>query len=178
MIFKETELKGAFIIDLEPLQDDRGFFARSFCQNEFKSLGLQSTVAQCNLAFNRSRGTIRGMHYQTPPHAEAKLVTCTHGTIYDVIIDLRLDSPTYTKWLAIELTESRKQMLYVPEGFAHGYQTLTDDTEIFYHMFNFYSQAAAQGIRWDDPFFKIPWPIAKPLVSDRDKSYSNFENNK
>jgi dTDP-4-dehydrorhamnose 3,5-epimerase len=171
MVFTETKLQGAFLIAPEFLRDERGFFARTWCQHEFTSHGLNARLVQCNISFNRSKGTLRGMHYQAAPHAEAKLVRCTRGSIYDVIIDLRPDSPTFKQWAASELTESNRLMLYIPEGFAHGFQTLEDDTEVFYQMSEFYHPESARGIRWDDPAFFITWPIACPTVSAKDNSY-------
>lgn len=171
MIFTETALKGAFIVDCAPINDDRGFFARSFCQHEFTSRGLQTSVAQCNVSFNKKKGTLRGMHFQIPPKAEAKLVRCTRGRIYDVIIDLRKDSETYCSWTAMELTALNHRALYLPEGFAHGFQTLEDDSEVFYQMFEFYDPACASGVRWDDPAFNIFWPLPDPVLSEKDRSY-------
>jgi dTDP-4-dehydrorhamnose 3,5-epimerase len=172
--FSETTLQGAFVIDLEPLEDERGHFARSFCREEFARRGLKTDVAQCNVSFNRRKGTLRGMHFQSPPKAEAKLVRCTRGSVHDVIIDLRPGSPTYCKWMSVELTEGNLKMLYVPEGFAHGFQTLVDDTEVFYQMFESYSPAHATGVRWDDPAFGIRWPLDNPILSPKDRSYPLF----
>ncbi|MPZ78386.1 MAG: dTDP-4-dehydrorhamnose 3,5-epimerase [Deltaproteobacteria bacterium] len=174
MIFTETKLPGAYIIELERLADERGFFARAFCRDEFEQHGLNSSVAQCNISFNRKKGTLRGMHYQVAPHSEAKLVTCVAGSVYDVIIDLRTDSATYSQWLAVELSAHQRSMLYIPEGFAHGFQTLEDDTEVFYQMFQFYQPAAGRGVRWDDPAFAIRWPDGPRILSDRDRSYPDF----
>lgn len=175
MIFNETKLKGAYIIEVEPFEDERGSFARTFCREEFETHGLNSFIAQCNISHNRKKGTLRGMHYQIAPHAETKLVTCLAGSIYDVIIDLRGDSATYREWLAVELSgNGRRSMLYVPEGFAHGFQTLEDDTEVFYQMSAFYEPGSVRGIRWDDPAFAIRWPNAPRILSNRDKSYSDF----
>jgi dTDP-4-dehydrorhamnose 3,5-epimerase len=172
MIFTETKLQGAYQIDLELREDDRGFFARSFCQNEFAARDLQTVIAQSNVSFNRKKGTLRGMHFQTAPKAEAKLVRCSRGAIYDVIIDLRPESATYCSWDAIDLTADNNRMLYIPEGFAHGFQTLVDNTEVFYQMFEFYSPEHAGGVRWDDPAFGITWPIADPIISEKDLSYA------
>ena len=174
MIFKETRLKGAFIIEPERLEDERGFFARSWCQHEFGNHGLNPTLAQCNISFNKKKGTLRGMHYQAKPDEEARLVRCTSGSIYDVIIDLRPDSPTFRQWIGEELTSDNYRMFYVPEGFAHGFLTLQDRTEVFYQMSQFYAPASARGVRWDDPAFGIRWPIAVQVISDRDKNYSDF----
>jgi dTDP-4-dehydrorhamnose 3,5-epimerase len=172
MIFKETKLKGAFIIEPERLEDERGFFARSFCQKEFEEHGLNPRIIQCNISYNKKKGTLRGMHYQVAPHEEAKLVSCIKGAICDVIIDLRPDSSTYCQWLAIELSAENHKMLYMPEGYAHGFQTLEDNTEVFYQMSEFYHPECARGLRWDDPAFGIEWPLMNPVISARDFSYS------
>jgi dTDP-4-dehydrorhamnose 3,5-epimerase len=175
VIFKETRLKGAYIIEVECLDDERGFFARTFCQKEFEQHGLNSSVVQCNISYNRKKGTLRGMHYQVAPYGEAKLVTCITGSIYDVIIDLRADSTTYCKWLAVELSARRgRSMLYIPEGFAHGFQTLEDDTEVFYQMSQFYAPEYGRGIKWNDPFFAIQWPDGPRILSERDQGYPDF----
>jgi dTDP-4-dehydrorhamnose 3,5-epimerase len=174
MIFTETKLKGAFVIEPEQLEDERGFFARTWCQREFTNHGLNPSIAQCSISFNRKRGTLRGMHYQIEPHAETKIVRCTQGTIYDVIIDLRQDSPTFTQWLGVELSAENRRMLYIPEGFAHGFQTLEDNTEIFYQISEFYAPECARGIRWNDPTFAIEWPDGEPIISERDRSYPDF----
>lgn len=175
MIFTQTDLEGAFIIDLERIEDDRGFFARAWSRNEFEEHGLETRVAQCNLSFNKRRGTLRGMHLQRPPHAEVKLVRCTRGAIYDVIIDLRKESPSYERWIGVELTEDNGRMLYVPEGFAHGFQTLADDTESFYMVSEFYTPSAEAGVRWDDPAFGIEWPLGEPTeISEKDKNWPDY----
>ncbi len=175
MIFNETKLKGAYIIEVEPFEDERGSFARTFCREEFEKHGLNSFIAQCNISHNRKKGTLRGMHYQIAPHAEAKLVTCLAGSIYDVIIDLRPDSITYCHWLAVELSARRRRsLIYIPEGFAHGFQTLEDDTEVFYQMSHSYVSKAARGVRWDDPAFAIDWPDRPRTLSDRDNNYPDF----
>ncbi len=171
MIFIETKLKGAFIIELERLEDERGFFARTFCQKEFEERGLNPKVAQCNISFNKLKGTLRGMHYQVAPYEEAKLVHCTKGAIYDVIIDLRPCSLTFKQWLAVDLTAENGRMLYIPEGFAHGFQTLEADTEVFYQMSEFYYPQYARGVRWNDPVFGVIWPIIPLNISLRDSSY-------
>jgi dTDP-4-dehydrorhamnose 3,5-epimerase len=171
MIFAQTHLAGAYIIDLEPRNDERGFFARSWCANEFSAHGLKPTLAQCNIAFNKHKGTLRGMHYQTPPYQEDKLIRCTMGEIYDVIIDLRQESPTFKQWLAVELTAGNRRALYVPKGFAHGYQTLTDDTEITYQVTEFYHPEVERGVRWDDPAFVIDWPAPVMLISEKDRNH-------
>ena len=174
MIFTDTELKGAYIIELEPLEDERGFFARSFCQREFEKHGLNLCVVQCNVSYNKKKGTLRGMHYQVPPHEEAKLVSCIRGAIYDVIIDLRPDSTTYCQWFALELSAENYKMLYVPEGFTHGFQTLEDNTIVFYQMSEFYHPECARGARWDDPAFGIRWPLPNRVMSKKDLSYPDF----
>jgi dTDP-4-dehydrorhamnose 3,5-epimerase len=174
MRFTETKLKGAYIIEPEPIADERGFFARTFCAREFEAHGLNPRLAQCNISYNARRGTLRGMHYQAAPHQEAKLVRCTMGAIYDVIIDLRPESPTFKHWIAVELTAENRLMLYVPTGFAHGFQTLEDNTEVFYQMSEFYHPECARGVRWDDPAFGIKWPILHPILSNKDRSYPNY----
>ncbi len=175
MIFKETKLKGAYIIELEALEDERGFFARSFCQKEFKEHGLNPRIVQCNVSFSKREGTLRGMHYQVAPHQEVKIVTCIKGAVYDVIIDLRADSPTYCRWFGVKLSAEDYKMLYVPESFAHGFQTLQDNTVVFYHMSEFYHPECAHGVRWDDPEFKIRWPnIHHRIVSEIDKRCADF----
>jgi dTDP-4-dehydrorhamnose 3,5-epimerase len=175
MIFTELALRGAFIVDMELREDERGYFARSFCREEFLQHGLMTEVAQCNVSFNRRKGTIRGMHYQIPPKAEAKLVRCTRGTVHDVIADLRDESPTFRRWEAVKLSEEDSRMLYVPEGFAHGFQTLVDHSEVFYHMFESYCPAHARGVRWDDPTLGIEWPLPNPIVSEQDRAYPLLE---
>ena len=175
MIFNETKLRGAYIIQIEPFEDERGSFARTFCREEFDARGLNSTIAQCNISQNRKKGTLRGMHYQIAPHAEAKLVTCLAGTIYDVIIDLRSDSTTCCRWISVELSARHpRSFLYIPEGFAHGFQTLEDDTEVFYQMSQAYVPEAARGARLNDPEFAIRWPDGPRTISVRDQSYPDF----
>ena len=174
MRFTETRLKGAFIIEPERLEDDRGFFARTFCQKEFEAQGLNPKIVQCNISYNKHKGTLRGMHYQVAPMAEAKLVSCTRGAIYDVIIDLRHGSPTYCQWFAEELNTENRKMIYIPEGFAHGFQSLEDDTEVFYQMSEFYSPEHARGVRWDDPVFGIKWHERQRIISTKDKNYTNY----
>lgn len=178
MIFAETRLAGAFIIVPELKEDERGFFARTFCQNEFLAHGLETRVVQCNTSFSRRGGTLRGMHYQVPPKAETKLVRCIKGAIYDVIIDLRPDSATYCEWAAVELSQDNRKMIYVPRGFAHGFQALEDDTEITYQVSEFYSPEHERGIRWDDPAFKIKWPVENKIISKKDMNYPLFEQEK
>lgn len=164
MIFAELALKGAFLIELDRLEDERGFFARAFCIDEFAAHGLNPVVSQCNVSYNRRRGTLRGLHYQVRPHEEAKLVRCTAGAAFDVIVDLRPTSPTFKQWVGVELSVENRRMLYVPEGFAHGFQTLLDDTELFYQMSKAYAPEATRGIRWDDPELAIGWPPTKERV--------------
>ena len=158
MIFHETKLPGAFEIHLEAKVDERGFFARSWCQKEFEVNNLNPKVVQCSVSFNSRKGTLRGMHYQAPPHAETKVVRCTRGAIYDVVVDLRPDSPTFKDWIAVVLTAEKRNMVYVPEGCGHGFLTLEDETEVFYQMSEFYNPESARGVRWDDPAFQIAWP--------------------
>jgi len=172
VIFMETGLAGAFLVELDRRTDERGYFARSFCTQEFSDHGLPTAVVQCNVSFNRIRGTLRGMHFQRAPLAEAKLVRCTRGAIYDVIVDLRRDSPTYCRWYGTELTEENGSALFVPEGFAHGFQTLADKSEVFYQMFAGYSGEHADGVRWDDPAFGISWPLPVSTIADRDRSFA------
>ena len=175
MIFTPIELNGAFIIRLDKIKDERGFFARAWCRNEFAAHGLMKKLVQANVAFSRQKGTLRGMHYQLHPYEEAKLVWCTRGIIYDVMIDLREDSPTFKRWYGRKLTQDNYEMLYVPEGFAHGYQTLTDHAELFDSVSEFYSPENERGIRWNDSRFDIDWPLKKNLViSEKDKSWPDF----
>ncbi len=175
MIFTESKLKGAFVIEPEKLTDNRGFFARSWCQREFAEHGLNTNLAQANIAFNNRAGTLRGMHRQTAPHEEAKLVRCTRGALFDVIIDLRPGSSTCGKWFGVELTQDNHKMLYVPEGFAHGYLTLTNDCEIFYLVSEFYTPGAEKGVRWNDPAFGIEWPeTPNLLISEKDRAWPDY----
>lgn len=171
MIFKETILKGVFIIEPEPRVDERGFFARYWCKEEFDIHGLNSNVVQCNISYNKKKATLRGMHYQEPNY-ETKLVRCTKGSIYDVVIDLRKESDTYKKWIGLELTEKNGKALYVPEKFAHGYQTLEDDTFVFYQVTEYYAPASEKGIRWNDPQFQIIWPYKEDIIiSQKDQNW-------
>jgi len=174
VIFTETRLKGAFLLELEKREDDRGFFARSWCRKEFEDHGLNGAIAQCNVSFNRVKGTLRGMHYQVAPFEEAKLVRCTAGAVYDVIIDLRPHSATYKQHVGEVLSAANHKMLYVPEGFAHGFQTLEDDTEVFYQMTQFHSPEHARGVRYNDPAFGIHWMISEPVMTERDRDYPDF----
>jgi dTDP-4-dehydrorhamnose 3,5-epimerase len=175
MKFVETKLKGSFIIDPERLEDERGFFARSWCQREAKQYGLEPEWLQCNISYNKSKGTMRGMHYQAAPFEEAKLVRCTMGAICDVIIDLRPDSATFKKWMAVELSSANRRMLYIPEGFAHGFLTLQDQSEVFYQMSEFYVPELARGVRWNDPAFGIEWPISVSVMTDKDRTFPDFQ---
>jgi len=175
MIFTETKLKGAFILELKKIEDERGFFARAFCQREMEEHGIHVQVVQTNISFNPKKGTLRGMHYQVAPYRESKLVRCTKGAIYDVIVDLRANSETYMQWVGVELTADNYKMLFVPEGFAHGYLTLQNDTEVIYQVSEFYAPGAEQGIRWDDPAFKIEWPLDPVLISEKDKAHPDFK---
>lgn len=174
VIFTPTPLPGAMLIEPEPREDHRGSFMRIFCVEEFAAHGLETRLVQCNLSHNHRRGTLRGMHYQAAPREEVKIVRCVRGAIYDVIIDLRPDSPTYTKHFAVVLSATNRQALYVPKGFAHGFQTLEDDTEVLYQMSEFYSPEHARGVRWNDPVFGIEWPIPDPILHDRDASYPDY----
>ena len=175
MKFVETPLAGTFLIELDQLRDERGWFARTFDAQEFARAGLDPAVAQCNTSFNARRGTIRGIHYQAHPGWEAKLVRCTRGAIFDVAVDLRPDSETYCRWFGAELSADTGRMLYVPVGLAHGFQTLTDDSDVHYQMSHEHVPAQARGVRFDDPAFGIEWPLADPIVSDRDRSFPDFE---
>jgi len=174
MRFTETRIPGALWIDPERLEDERGFFARTFCADAFRARGLASTWVQCSTSYNRSKGTLRGMHWQAPPHPEARLVRCTSGAVHDVILDLRPASPAFRRWVAVELTAGNRRMVYVPEGVAHGFQTLEDDTEIFYQMSAAHHPECARGVRWNDPAFAIRWPGADPVLSDRDRHFEDY----
>jgi dTDP-4-dehydrorhamnose 3,5-epimerase len=175
MIFTETELKGAYVVGVKKIEDERGFFARGWCQKEFAASGLNPNLVQINVATSLKKGTLRGMHFQEAPHDEAKLVRCTRGAIYDVIIDLRPGSPTRTRWIGLNLSADNYQMLYAPEGFAHGYQTLTDDAEMYYQTSAFYAPSAARGVRYDDPAFGIRWPLPVSVISDADRKWPDYQ---
>ncbi len=176
MIFRETALPGAFVIDLEKRGDERGFFARTWCRREFQEHGLDTDIAQCSVSFNARRGTLRGLHYQAPPHGEVKLVRCTRGAVYDVIVDLRPESPTFLGWLAVELAAESGRMLYVPERFAHGFQTLVDGTEVAYQISEYYTPEAGRGVRWDDPALGIEWPdVDERTISEKDRSWPDVD---
>jgi dTDP-4-dehydrorhamnose 3,5-epimerase len=174
MIFTETKLKGAYVLDPERREDHRGFFARTWCRREAEALGLNPNVVQINTTLSIRKGTVRGMHYQLAPYEEVKVVRCTRGALFDVIVDLRPESPTYTQWFSVELTADNRRMLYVPEGFAHGSQTLTDDTELFYQASQFYAPDFARGLRFDDPLFDIEWPLQVEVISDADRSWPDY----
>lgn len=175
MLFQETPLPGAYVIELEKIEDERGFFARSWCLNEFAARGLDANLVQCNVSYNKRKGTLRGLHYQVPPHAETKVVRCTRGALYDVVVDLRADSPTFLKWFGVELTATNYRMLYIPKRFAHGFQTIEDGTEIFYQMSEFYSPQASRGIHWNAPSLGIVWPDADRTISKKDQEYIDLE---
>ncbi len=175
MIFTETPLPGAWLIDLEKRGDDRGFFARAFCVNEFGKHGLATQFVQVNNSLSAQKGTLRGMHYQLAPKGETKVVRCIRGALYDVLLDLRRDSPTFGKSFGAELTAENRRMMYVPKGFAHGFITLADDTEAFYFVDEFYAPDRERGVRWNDPRFKIAWPIAPVVLSDKDRNHRDFD---
>jgi dTDP-4-dehydrorhamnose 3,5-epimerase len=174
MIFEETRLKGAYIILPERQDDERGFFARSWCERELNVHAIPAKCVQCNISFNRRKGTLRGMHYQASPHEEAKWVRCTMGAIYDVAVDLRRESPTFGEWISVGLTAENRKMIYIPEGLAHGFLTLEENTEVFYQMSEFYTPECSRGVRWNDPLFNIRWPFDPEVVSNRDRGYPDF----
>lgn len=174
MDFMKTELDGAYLIRPELLSDERGFFARTYCKDEFTEHGITNGPVQCNISFNTTQGTVRGMHFQYPPYGEAKLVRCTAGSIFDVIIDLRHNSPTFKRWIGYNLSADNRYSLYIPEGFAHGFQTLTNDCEVFYQMFSMYTPNSSGGVRWNDPVFSISWPLDVSCISDKDAAYPDF----
>jgi dTDP-4-dehydrorhamnose 3,5-epimerase len=174
MIFKETSLRGAFIVEPELVEDNRGFFARIYSPEDFEAHGLCPSIVQSSISYNKKKGTLRGMHYQVPPRAEEKLVRCTMGSIFDVIVDLRPDSKTYLNYNHLELSSSNRTMLYIPKGFAHGYITLEDNAEVTYQISEYYTPQHARGIRWDDPVVKIEWPMEPVVISERDKDYPNY----
>ena len=175
MFFRETKLLGAFLIEPERREDERGFFARTWCQREFAEHGLDTHLVQCNISFNRSQGTLRGLHFQAEPHGETRLVRCTEGAIHDVIVDLRPQSPTFKQHVSVTLSSENRMMIYVPKGFAHGFLTLADRTEVFYQMSEFFSPEHARGVRWDDHAFGIHWPAEARVISDRDRTYPDFQ---
>lgn len=175
MIFEETKLRGVFEVHAEPKTDERGFFARTWCQKEFEENGLDRALAQCSISFNTRKGTLRGIHFQAEPYPESKLVRCTRGAVYDVVIDLRPQSRTFKQWIGVDLTAVNRSMVYVPPGCGHGFLTLKDETEVFYQISEFYKPELARGVRWNDPSFQIVWPAAVEIISERDSSYVNFE---
>lgn len=175
MRFEPTPIQGAWLIHIEPREDERGFFARTFCEREFASHGLLDRFVQCNISINHRRGTLRGMHFQRAPKEEVKLVRCARGRVWDVILDLRPDSSSYLRWAGFSLDGDSHAAVYVPAGCAHGFQTLTDDAHLFYQMGEFYDGALADGVRWNDPAFRIEWPISDPILSERDRSYPDYE---
>ncbi len=175
MLFRETKLAGAFLIEPERREDERGFFARTWCEHELAEHGLEATVVQCNISFNKRKGTLRGMHFQAEPKAEARLVRCTQGAIYDVIVDLRPGSKSFKQHCGVQLTAENRLALYVPKGFAHGFLTLQDNTEVFYQMSEFYSGEHARGVRWNDPVFGITWPGEVRVIAERDRTYPDFK---
>jgi dTDP-4-dehydrorhamnose 3,5-epimerase len=175
MVFEETKLKDAFIIDIERIGDERGFFARAYCEKEFEKHGIPTGIVQANISYNKFKHTLRGLHYQAAPFGEAKLVRCTKGSIFDVIIDMRENSETFKQWISVELNENSHRMLYVPEGFAHGFMTLEDHTEVTYHVSEFYTPAAEKGIRWNDPEFQLKWPENIEVISEKDKNWPDFK---
>ena len=175
MLLSETRISGAWILDVERIRDERGFFARTWCRDELAREGLRAELAQCSVSYNARRGTLRGMHFQVAPRMETKIVSCLQGSIYDVLLDLRRDSPTYCQWLAIELTQESLRAVYIPEGVAHGFQTLTDDALVSYQISDMYSPGHASGVRWDDPAFAIEWPeTPERILSPRDRAYPGY----
>jgi len=174
MVFSETPLSDVWLVTPELQEDVRGFFARVWCERDFAAAGVMDRWVQSSISFNKKRGTLRGLHYQRPPHAEAKLVRCTMGAIYDVVVDLRRDSPSFQRHITVELTAGNRRMIYIPKGCAHGFQTLQDDTEVLYHMSEFYAPDHAAGVRWDDPVFSITWPDQNPILSERDRNFPDF----
>jgi dTDP-4-dehydrorhamnose 3,5-epimerase len=174
MIFTETKLCGAFVMELEKFEDERGFFAHGWSPRELAAHGLEAPSVESAISFNRKKGTLRGMHYQASPHGQIKIVRCTSGAIYDVIVDLRRESPTFKEWFGIELSAANRLMLYIPTEFAHGFQTLEDESELSYHMSHTYVPESATGVRWNDPAFDISWPLPVTVIADRDRSYPDY----
>jgi dTDP-4-dehydrorhamnose 3,5-epimerase len=175
MKFRETGFDGLFVVELEKLVDSRGFFARSWCAREFADHGLENAVAQCNISYNEKKGTLRGLHFQQEPFEEAKIVRCTKGIIYDVAVDLRSKSPTFKRWFALELSEENRRAFFIPKGFAHGFQTLVDASEVLYQMSVYYQPEAQAGVRWNDPVFGIHWPVPGPIMSPKDAAFPDFD---
>jgi dTDP-4-dehydrorhamnose 3,5-epimerase len=174
MIFIETKIEGVYLLEPELLIDNRGFFARSFCKEEFQKYELETDIVQCNISYNKRKGTLRGMHYQAPPFEETKIISCTKGGIFDVVLDLRKDKGTYLKWVATELSDKNFRMVYIPKGCAHGFQTLVNDTVVYYQMTEFFHPECARGVRWDDPKFGIQWPTGEKIISERDNQFSEY----
>ncbi|REL24182.1 dTDP-4-dehydrorhamnose 3,5-epimerase [Rhodohalobacter sp. SW132] len=174
MKYTETPIEGAVIIELEKHEDARGFFARGFCKKEFEEHGLEHEIVQCNFSKSVKKGTLRGMHYQSPPHAEVKMVRCLNGAIYDVIVDIRKDSPTYKQWFGVKLTDKDYKMLYIPKGLAHGFQTLEENSVIFYMVTENYNQQSERGVRWNDPAFDIDWPLSVTEISEKDQAFTDY----
>lgn len=175
MKFEEAKIPGVWVLDLERREDNRGFFARTFCEDEFATHGLVTRFVQCNLSSNAKRGTLRGLHFQDEPKPEVKLVRCVQGSVFDVVVDLRRDSPTYCQWIGVELSAENGRALYIPAGIAHGFQTLEDGSVLYYHMGEFYEPSLASGVRWNDAAFGITWPIARPILSDKDAAYTDYQ---
>lgn len=175
MIFTETKLKGAFILEIKKIEDDRGFFGRSWCRKEMEDHGLIGEIVQANTSFSYKKGTLRGMHFQVSPFEEAKIIRCVRGAMYDVIIDLRPDSETFRQWTGVELSQDNYKMFYVPEGFAHGFLTLTDNVEVYYNVTAFYTPGAERGIRWNDKAFNIKWPMEPGVISKKDREHPDFD---
>jgi dTDP-4-dehydrorhamnose 3,5-epimerase len=175
MKFTPTEIADVFVVELEKREDDRGFFARGFCQREFEEHGMVSQVVQANISYNKYKGTLRGMHYQVSPYEETKFLRCTKGAVYDVIIDMRPESLSYMKWFGVELTDKNYKMLYVPRNFAHGFQTLEDETEVMYLVSEFYAPQSERGVRFDDPAFNIQWPLKVAQISEKDAAWPNYQ---
>lgn len=175
MIFSETKLKGAFVIDVQKLTDDRGFFGRLWCENEMKAHDLETNIVQSNVSLSKNKGTLRGMHFQRSPYQETKLVRCTKGSVYDVIVDLRPESQTFKQWFGVKLSETDHKMIYVPKNFAHGFLTLEDNSEVYYLVTQFYNKDHEAGLRWDDPELNIDWPIMVHEISEKDNSHPNFD---
>jgi dTDP-4-dehydrorhamnose 3,5-epimerase len=173
--FLETKLAGVFEISVDRMIDERGFFARTWCKHEFAAQGLETGLVQCSISYNARKGTLRGMHYQVPPFEETKLVRCTQGAIYDVVLDLRPDSVSYKQWIAATLTAKDRNMIYIPKGCAHGFLTVQDDTEVFYQMTQVFDSASARGFRWNDPAFNIAWPDKVEVISERDRTYPDYK---
>lgn len=176
MIFKETELYNTYIIEPEKLSDQRGFFARTYCSKEFTKIGIEFDIVQCSLSFNKKKGTLRGLHYQCAPYEEAKIVRCIRGNLWDVIIDIRPDSPSYKRWISVELTQDNDRAVFIPKGCAHGFQTLTDNTTVYYQMNTYYHPECARGFNYLDPFFAIQWPIPNITISEKDRKLNFFKN--